>query len=215
MSFSGQLDGTSEYEKKICPKSCLLVVDVFRASGGNYLKNNVSWIWGDPFRFERKWKPRYVKTRYAGTVCTLCTATGKKLYPKIALHEVNRICVKSMKNPLATLVQLNGYEWDSYIFSSIKSKLDIGLFVDFCAFTCFYQLLPDVIIILFCRSKQNNFMITSCKNSAINKQSYVNFRLNWIKFGDISYLLSCTSKYFGPNWKLHICEVRLSIVRLY
>ena len=178
MSFSGQLDGTSEYEKKICPKSCLLVVDVFRASGGNYLKNNVSWIWGDPFRFERKWKPRYVKTRYAGTVCTLCTATGKKLYPKIALHEVNRICVKSMKNPLATLVQLNGYEWDSYIFSSIKSKLDIGLFVDFCAFTCFYQLLPDVIIILFCRSKQNNFMITS-------------FWLNGTKFEAVPYLLSC------------------------
>ena len=51
--------------------------------------------------------------------------------------------------------------WDSSIFSRIKPKIDIGLFVDFCIFTCFYQFLHDVIIILFCRSKQNNFMITS------------------------------------------------------
>ena len=44
--------------------------------------------------------------------------------------------------------------WDSSIFYSIKPKLDIRLFVDFCVFTCFYQFLHDVIIKLFCRSKQ-------------------------------------------------------------
>ena len=52
------------------------------------------------------------------------------------------------------------WKWDSSISSSIKPKVDIGLFVDFCVFSCFYQFLHDVIIILFCRSKQNNFMIT-------------------------------------------------------
>ena len=40
--------------------------------------------------------------------------------------------------------------WDSSIFSSIKPKLDMGLFVDFCVFTCFYQCLHDVLIKLFC-----------------------------------------------------------------
>ena len=50
------------------------------------------------------------------------------------------------------------------IFYSRKSKLDIGLFVDFCEFTCFYQFLHDVLIKLFCRSKQNNFMSKPCKN---------------------------------------------------
>ena len=46
----------------------------------------------------------------------------------------------------------------------IKPKLDMGLFVDLAEFTCFYQFLHDLIIKLFCRSKQNNYLITSCKN---------------------------------------------------
>ena len=50
-----------------------------------------------------------------------------------------------------------------HIFS-IKPELDIRLFVDFCAFTCFYQLVHNVLIKLFCRSQQNSFMSTSCKN---------------------------------------------------
>ena len=33
--------------------------------------------------------------------------------------------------------------------------ISIGLFVDFCVFSCFYQFLHDVIIKVFCRSKQN------------------------------------------------------------
>ena len=41
----------------------------FARKSGNYLKNNVSWIWRDQFRFARKWKPRNVKPRYAGTGC--------------------------------------------------------------------------------------------------------------------------------------------------
>ena len=73
--------------------------------------------------------------------------------------------------------------WYSSIFSSIKRKLDIWLFVDFLflpVFTIFCMMWS--IIKLFCQSKQNNFMITSCKNTEINKQSYVKFWPNWIKF---------------------------------
>ena len=46
----------------------------------------------------------------------------------------------------------------------VKAKLDIGLFVDFCVFTCFYQFLNDVIIKLFCLDLHNNIMITLWKN---------------------------------------------------
>ena len=52
---------------------------------------------------------------------------------------------------------------NNIIFYSRKSKLDIGLFVDFCEFTCFYQFLHNFITKRFCRSKQNNFMCTSSK----------------------------------------------------
>ena len=48
-----------------------------------------------------------------------------------------------------------------------------SVFVDLAEFTCFYQFLHDVIIKLFCRSKQNKFW------------------LNWIMFGAVSYSLSC------------------------
>ena len=54
--------------------------------------------------------------------------------------------------------------WDSSIFSSIKPKLVMGLFDDFCVFTRFYQFLHDLLIKLFCFKLQNNFMSTSCKN---------------------------------------------------
>ena len=37
--------------------------------------------------------------------------------------------------------------WDSSIFSSIKPKIDIGLFVDFCVFTFFYQFWSCLIFI--------------------------------------------------------------------
>ena len=65
---------------------------------------------------------------------------------------------------------------------SIKPKLDIGLFVDFCVFTCFYQFLHDVLIKLFCRSKKKQFhehimqeLVKTGKSTEINKQSDVKF----------------------------------------
>ena len=38
------------------------------------------------------------------------------------------------------MFQLNEYETDPYFLLLIKPKLDIGLFVDFCAFTWFKDL---------------------------------------------------------------------------
>jgi hypothetical protein len=52
-------------------------------------------------------------------------------------------------------VQLDKYDTAAN-FYSIKPKLDMRLFVDFCIFTCFYHFFHDVIIKLFCRSKQKN-----------------------------------------------------------
>ena len=88
-----------------------------------------------------------------------------------------------------------------------KLKLVIGLFVDFCLFTCFYRFLQDVLTKLFGRSKQNNFMRTSFKSwwngvskyTKINKQSHVKFWLNWRKYRTISYSFRCTFK--NPNSK--------------
>jgi len=84
--------------------------------------------------------------------------------------------------------------WDSSISSSIKPKIDIGLFVDFWVFTCFYPVLNDILQI-----KRKQFydhimqkLVKTGKNTEINKQSNVKFWLNWIKFGAVSYLLSCT-----------------------
>ena len=44
------------------------------------------------------------------------------------------------------------YEIAPYFIQLKKPKLDIGLFLDFCVFTCFNQFLHHVIIKLFGRS---------------------------------------------------------------
>ena len=63
-----------------------------------------------------------------------------------------------------------------------EPKLDIGLFVDFCGFTCFYQFLYELSIKFVCRSKQNKFydqlmqeLVKTGKSTEINKQSDVKF----------------------------------------
>ena len=47
----------------------------------------------------------------------------------------------------------------------------MGLFAGFCVLTCFYQLLHDVLIQLFCFDLENNFMSTLCKNRYVNTQN--------------------------------------------
>ena len=81
------------------------------------------------------------------------------------------------------------------------------MFVDFCVFTCYYHFLHDLIIKLFCRPKQNNFMITSGmqklvktgKYTEINKQSDFKVWLSWRKYGTVSYSFSCNA-YFSRNY---------------
>ena len=61
------------------------------------------------------------------------------------------------------VVQLNKYETAPYFFS-IKPKLDMGFFVDFCVFT-FYPFLTEFAwsLKLYCFDVQNNFRFRSGK----------------------------------------------------
>ena len=89
--------------------------------------------------------------------------------------------------------------WDSSILYSIKPKLDIGSFGDFFIFTCFYQFLHNVIIKLFCRSKQNNFMITSCKNWGFQGKSAKSTSNPMSSFGLIEYNLELSHQLYCLN----------------
>ena len=111
-------------------------------------------------------------------------------------------CGLKMKN-WSTVVTAK-WTWGSSIFSSIKAKLDIGLFVDFCVFTWFYQFLHDVDhkMVLFWSAEQlydhiMQKLVKTGKSTEINKQSHIKFWLNWIKYGAVSYSLSCTYNYLG------------------
>ena len=97
-------------------------------------------------------------------------------------------------------VQLNEYETVPYFFNQAKTWHRIV-----CWFLCIYLFLPvlhDVIIKLLCRSKTKQFYHhimqklvktgKTGKNTEINKQCDVKVWLNWIKYGAISYSLSCT-----------------------
>ena len=100
-------------------------------------------------------------------------------------------------------VQLNEYETAS-TFYSIKPKLDIRLFVDFCVFTCIYWFLHDVLIKLVCRSKQfyeyiMQKLVKTGKYTEINKQSHVKFWLNWRKYRSVTYSFSFTKKLSTPG----------------
>jgi hypothetical protein len=71
------------------------------------------------------------------------------------------------------------------------------LSVDFCVLPVFTSF---CVIVLQIKTKQfydhiMQKLVKTDKNTEINKQSDVNFRLNWIKFGAVSYLLSCTYSY--------------------
>ena len=59
------------------------------------------------------------------------------------------------------LVQLNKYETAQLHIFSIRPKLYMRLFVDFCVLPLFYLNLPDLNLKLFWTSKQNNFRFRS------------------------------------------------------
>ena len=75
------------------------------------------------------------------------------------------------------------------LFNSAKTWLVIV-----CWFLCFAPNLPELNLKLFCSDVQNNFRFSSGKfggNTEIDKQWHVMFWLNWIKYGAVSYSLSC------------------------
>ena len=82
--------------------------------------------------------------------------------------------------------------WISTIFSSIKPKLDMGLFVDFCWFICFNQFLHNMLI----KSAEQFYEhimqkpVKTGKYTEINKQSLVKFWLNWKKNIELSHMHS-------------------------
>ena len=67
---------------------------------------------------------------------------------------------------------------------SIKPKVDVWLFVDFCVFSLN---LPDLNLKLFCFDVQNSFRFRSVKNTKINKQLHVRvwFDRKKMKLSDI------------------------------
>ena len=103
--------------------------------------------------------------------CTFCHIHHiPSLFPKLVQHSHHHLQLDwHLKHHKQDSIKLKvvitaKWIWDSSIFYSIKPKLDMWLFVDFCVFPFFYQFLHDVIIKLFCFDLQNNFMITLWKN---------------------------------------------------
>ena len=105
--------------------------------------------------------------------------------------EPSKLFFRRPKYSLITMRQLHSLK--------PKPKLDIELFVDFCGFTCFYQFLHELIIKFVLFWSADKFydqlmqeLVKTGKSTEINKQSHVKFWLHWIKYGAVSYSLSCT-----------------------
>ena len=90
----------------------------------------------------------------------------------------------------------------------IKPKLDMGLFVDFCAFTWIWLNLPDQNLELFGFNVQNNFMIWSGK-------SEIKFWFNRRKYWGVSYFFSCITEIKRKSLSKHICQLILIIDYLF
>ena len=109
-------------------------------------------------------------------------------------------------------------EWDSSIFSSIKPKLQRRTVCWFSWISWIPPFLHDVVMKLFCRSKQYNFVITSCKNWGIreillNQQTI----LEWRKYGAVFYLLSCNEREFNfisQHFSSYQCLKRFMVVSI-
>ena len=80
---------------------------------------------------------------------------------------------------------------NSYIFSSLKSKLDIRLFVDSAEFPWILQFLHNVTLKLFCFDLQNNYMMASCKNWGIQGNAAKSTNNLMSSFGLIEKIWNC------------------------
>ena len=105
--------------------------------------------------------------RYREILRSLIRKINKVKQAKIHCAKVGRvkvICPKHYINRYAyALVQLNKYE-TALNFIQISQNLTLDCLLINLNFLIFTQFLHDLIIKLFCRSKQNNFLIRSCKN---------------------------------------------------
>ena len=89
---------------------------------------------------------------YLNTIwMTLCTPRCKSTTPGCYFY----VFLLMVQN--STLLKKCVF-YDSFFFGCYCDMVRISPSIEF---PCFYQFLHDVIIKLFCRSKQNNFMITS------------------------------------------------------
>ena len=71
---------------------------------------------------------------------------------KYILISGNVLVWSSVQSQTLPDVQVNEYETAPFVI-----QLSHNWTSDFCVLTCFYHFLPNVIMKLFCRSKQNNF----------------------------------------------------------
>ena len=95
-------------------------------------------------------------------------------------------------------VQLNEYETVLYLLLLSQHLTWDCLLISVYLPGFFYQFLQDVLIKLFRYAEQFcehiiQKPVKTGKYKEINKQSHVKFWLNRIKYGAVSYLLSCTT----------------------
>ena len=100
-------------------------------------------------------------------------SAGKKYQFCLQLYQILNL---SYQTTLCFIFVTAKWIWDISIFSSIKPKLDIRLFVD--SAKQFYE-----------HSMQK--LAKTGKYTKINKQSHVKFWLNWRKYKTVSYSFSC------------------------
>ena len=134
---------------------------------------------------------------YFESHCTLAAAESSPLTLNSEQRELSRDFCAPSKNKSSIMkpdyflcwnsyIQLNEYETAPY-FIQFSQNLT---FVDFCVFP---PSLPELNLKLFC----SEVLILSWaqvnlgQNTDINKQSNAKFWLNWIKYGAVSYSLSC------------------------
>ena len=100
---------------------------------------------------------------------------------------------------------LNGsLNMKQFYILSIKPKLDMGLFVDFCVFTWIWLNLPDQNLRLFCFDVQNNFMFTSGKFSQIQVKTQKSINNSKSSFGLIGKNMKVSHVYLAVRKKIDI-----------
>ena len=127
----------------------------------------------------------------SSTVCLLRANANPKYSKMYALNSIKFIKVRPNYS-LMNMRQLH------ILFNSAKTW-----HVIVCWFLCFPPNLPVLNLKLICSDVQNNFRFSSGKfgGKHRNQQSHVKFWMNWIKYGAVSYSLSCIKFYTTVEWQ--------------